>query len=232
MAQGSAEWMLKRKMCATTCSEFASALGIGYISRQKYMRIKLGLEEPEPSNWMMQQGQLRENWVCELYYRIMHAFKHGVTLYTDSFKVFESDKRLGGSPDRIVRDDDGDIWLLECKTAYAQQMRDSVPPAHSLQMLGLCAIYGLSKAHYICSNYEKGIYVAEVTWTPGFWSNEILPRLRQFADWWTLKQIPAKMTSGEKQKMLDLIEQHTHVTEIPAISRLMQERLSQQTPAM
>jgi len=225
MAQGSAEWMLRRKKCAATCSEFANALGIGYISRQKYMRIKLEQEEPEATNWMMQQGQLRENWVCELYFRIMAAFKQPVLLYTDSFKVYAQDRRLGGSPDRIVFDAaTGERWLLECKTAYADTMRDSVPAAHSLQMLGLCEIYGLDKAHYICSNYERGIYVAEVCWTPGFWCNEVLPRLRQFADWWTLKQQPPQMKSEDKERLLELIEANTIVTEIPAISQLVQAR--------
>jgi hypothetical protein len=227
MAQGSAEWKLRRAECASTCSEFANALGVGYISRQKYMRIKQKEEEPEPSNWMMQQGNLRENWVCELYYRIMHAFRHPVTLYTDSFKVYDVDRRFGGSPDRIVEDECGDRWLLECKTAYASEMHSSVPPGHSLQMLGLCEIYGLSKAHYICSNYERGIYVAQVTWTPNFWRNEILPRLRQFADWWTLKQVPPTMKTSDKLQLLDLIAQHTHVTEIPAISQLVRARESQ-----
>jgi hypothetical protein len=227
MAQGSAEWMLRRKKCASTCSEFGSALGIGYISRQKYMRIKLGLEAAEESNWMMQQGQLRENWVCELYYRIMHAFRHPITLYTDTFKVFAADRRFGGSPDRIVQDETGERWLLECKTAYAEEMRDSVPPSHSLQMLGLCEIYGLHKAHYICSNYERGIFIAEVTWAPGFWRNEVLPRLRQFADWWTLKEIPPQMENGAKKAIEALVASHTIVTEIPAISRLVRERESQ-----
>lgn len=224
MAQGSAEWMLRRQMCAATCSEFGNALGIGYISRKKYMRIKLGLEEAEPANWMMQQGQLRENWVCELYYRLMGAFYHPVSLYTDSFRVYEPDRRLGGSPDRLVTDATGEIWLLECKTAYAEQMRDRVPPAHSLQMLGLCAIYGYTKAHYICSNYGRGIYLAEVTWTPGFWETEVLPRLRQFADWWTCKEEPPIMRTADKEALLALIEEHTHVTEIPAVSRIMRAR--------
>ena len=186
------------------------------------MKIKLDLIPPEEANWMMEQGQLRENWVCELYFRIMGAFGHPVSLYIDSFKVYEADKRFGGSPDRIVEDNSGERWLLECKTAYAEQMRDSVPPSHSLQMLGLCEIYGLDKAHYICSNYERGIFIAEVTWTPGFWRNEIFPRLRQFADWWTVKQLPPKMNSGDKAALLDLIQQHTIVTQIPAIAQRVQ----------
>jgi len=216
--------MLRRRKCAATCSEFANALGIGYISRQKYMRIKLEQEPAPESNWMMHQGQLRENWVCELYFRIMHAFRHSVTLYTDSFKVYNGDKRLGGSPDRIVVDATGERWLLECKTAYAETMRDSVPAAHSLQMLGLCEIYGLHKAHYICSNYERGIYIAEVRWRHGFWRDVVMPRLQQFADWWTLKQTPPKMSEVEKAELRDLIEYNTIVTEIPAISQLAQER--------
>jgi len=216
--------MLRRQMCAATCSEYANALGIGYVSRRKYMQLKLGEIEAPPPNWMMLQGQLRENWVCELYFRIMGAFRHPVTLHVDHFRVYEHDKRLGGSPDRLVVDEHGEEWLLECKTAYADVMRDSVPPAHSLQMLGLCMIYGYTKAHYICSNYERGIYVAEVTWTPNFWQDHIYPRLREFADMWTRKQLPPNMPAGEKAELLQLIEDNTIVTEIPAIACTVQAR--------
>ena len=227
MAQGSAEWMLRRKKHAATCSEYGNALGIGYISRAKYMRIKLEMEAAPESNWMMDQGRERENWVCELYYRIMGAFHHPVQLWVDDFRSYAEDRRLGGSPDRLVTDESGECWLLECKTAYADQMRDSVPPCHSLQMLGLCQIYDLDKAHYICSNYERGIYLAEVTWRPNFWRREVYPRLKEFADWWTLKELPPPMPSGEKQELLELIEDNTFVTEIPAVSHTAQLRESQ-----
>ena len=216
--------MLRRKKKAATCSEFANACGIGYISRQKYMRIKLELEPAEESNWMMLEGQKREDHVCELYYRLMHAFHHPVQLEVHDFIDYYKDSRLGGSPDRIVRDNTGERWLLECKTAYADAMRDCVPPAHSLQMLGLCVFYNLPYAHYICSNYDKGIFIAQVSWTPNFWQDHIYPRLRQFADWWTTKTMPPTMKSADKEELLQLIQQHTIVTEVPAISRVMRAR--------
>jgi hypothetical protein len=216
--------LLARQCCAATCSEFANALGIGYVSRRKYMRRKLLLEPSDEPNWMMQEGIRRENWVCELYFRIMAAFRHPVTLYVDGFRTYELDCRLGGSPDRIVQDATGERWLLECKTAYAAQMRDRVPPAHSLQMLGLCTIYGFDKAHYICSNYDKGIYLAEVRWTPNFWQRCIYPRLRQFADWWTLQEMPPNMSETDKQELFQLIEDNTIVTEVPAVSAIAQAR--------
>ena len=117
ITQGSPEWLDLRSRCASTCSDYGSALGVGYISRKKYMKIKLGIEPPPEANWRMLEGQKRENWVCELYYRLMGAFGDPVELFTDHFKEDPDDHRLGGSVDRLVRSKaTGERWVLECKT--------------------------------------------------------------------------------------------------------------------
>ncbi len=116
MQQGSAEWLDLRSKCAITASEAASALGIGYDSRIAYMKRKLGTTPPKEPNWKMLEGQKRENWVCELYFRIMGAHYHPVQLWTDAFQFDWKDRRLGGSVDRLVTDESGARWVLECKT--------------------------------------------------------------------------------------------------------------------
>ena len=224
MAQGSALWQLRRGQCATTASEFANALGIGYVSRPKYMRIKLGLEPPAECNWMMQRGTEMEPWVAELYYRLMGACRCPVQLRTHDFATYAPDRRLGGSPDRIVHDAHGNKWLLECKTQYGDTLRTHVPPAHNLQMLGLCAIYALPYAHYMCLNEQQGVYCAEVRWSPNLWSEHVYPRLREFADMWTRRQVPGSMRTDDKVALYELLEAHTTVTEIPAVGSIAQAR--------
>lgn len=117
MKQGDAEWLDTRSKCAITWSEAANALGIGYDSRQAYMKRKLGITPPKEPNWRMLEGQKRENWVCELYFRIMGAFWQPVDLWVDAFRFDPQDRRLGGSVDRLVTDrKTGEQWVLECKT--------------------------------------------------------------------------------------------------------------------
>ena len=221
MEQGSAAWLDLRARHAATCSEYGNALGVGYISRQKYMRIKLGLQKADEANWMMLAGQEREAWVAEVYFRLMHSCGHPVMLDVDAFCSYALDRRLGGSVDRLVSDAQGNKWLLEVKTCPRGNIRDSVPETHSLQMLWLCAIYNLPYAHYIASTYDKSIFLAEVRWTAGFWEEEIYPRLREFADWWSVRQMPPRMTNEDKCDLLKLIRENTIVTEVPALVERM-----------
>jgi len=218
MQQGSAEWLDHRAKHAATASQYGAAIGVGYISRRKYMRQKLGIDESDPPNWRMQEGNRREPHIAELYYRIMHAWQHPVQLSVDAFVKDPDDPRIGGSVDRLVTDSNNDRWVLEIKTQPdADYVRNEVPITHLLQMLGLCHAYGYDKAHYICSAYGHGIFLAEVTWRPGFWNTEIYPRLRQFADWWALRRTPPIMRSEEKMALIAKIRANSFVTRIPAL---------------
>lgn len=68
-------------------------------------------------NWRMMEGNKREPWGAELYLRIMGWCGVDVELETACFASDPSDKRMGGSPDRIVIDKKtGERWLLEIKT--------------------------------------------------------------------------------------------------------------------
>ncbi len=227
--QGSQAWKDERDLHAATCSQYAAALGIGYISRRKYMKRKLGMLRPVEQNWRMSEGNRREPWVCELYYRIMGACNHPVKLWVDNFKSDPDDHRLGGSVDRLVTDAQGDRWVLECKTCPGGDMRTEIPVAHLLQMLGLCHVYGLNKAHYICSSYGQGIFLAEITWLPGFWETEIAPRLQEFAAWWAVRRLPPSMKQAEKVHLIELVFANSVITEIPAVGSIRRRRELQQT---
>ena len=151
MQQGDPAWHDLRSRHAITWSNAADALGIGYNSRQKFMRIKLGMQEADPPNWKMMEGTKREPWAAELYYRVMGAFGQPIRFYTDVFKTDPQDHRLGGSLDRIVEDvKTGDRWLLEIKTCPDGDMRTEIPTAHLCQMHGLCHTHGFDKANYFC----------------------------------------------------------------------------------
>lgn len=215
MRQGSAEWLAARAECAVTHSRLADAVGVGYNSRIAYMREKLGLVPPVEATWRMREGQRKENWVCELYYRYMRAIGRPVTLWVDGFRRDWQDDRIGGSVDRLVTDDaTGEEWVLECKTTPGGDLRYAVPVSHNLQMLGLCHTYRCNKAHYICWSEGQGIFLAEVTWQPRLWSDWIYPRVAEFSDMVASKTLPPRMGAGEKEDLIGEIERLTTVREI------------------
>lgn len=217
MKQGSQEWLDMRSRHAATASEYGTAIGVGYKSRRKYMKQKLGFEAPEEPNWRMKEGNYREPWVAELYYRIMASCGHPVTLETDGFQEDPWDRRLGGSVDRLVSDATGERWLLEIKTCPDGDMRVEIPVTHLVQMAGLCQCYGFDYAHYICSSYGQGILIARVDFCPGLWADTVYPRLREFADMWSRRQLPGKMAGSDREALISEIRARCTVTEIPAV---------------
>lgn len=197
MRQGDAEWLAARAACAVTCSEIGTALGIGYRSRSQYMKEKLGLVPAPEVNWRMQQGTEREPYVALLYKHIMeNELGRDVVLDTHSFHVHREETYLGGSPDRIVKEGPHK-YLLEIKTCPEGDGRDYVPTTHLCQMLGLCEIYDFTRSHYICSTYDKNVYLAEVRFDANLWPQVVVPRLRQFAEWRDNEKIPPRMAKGE-----------------------------------
>lgn len=229
MQQGSTEWHDARDKCAITWSCAANALGIGYTSRIKYMKQKLGLEPKDECNWRMAEGTKREPWAAELYYRVMGFCGERVQLDTDGFRNDPSDWRLGGSPDRIVTDPKtGERWLLEIKTCPGGDMRTEIPVSHLLQMHGLCHTYGLSKAHYFCWSQSQGCLIAEITWDERLWDRVLYPRYKTFADLWSVRALPERMTSEEKEFLIGSIQRFSHIQEISCVRTKRQKREQQQ----
>lgn len=202
MQQGSDAWLDLRSKHAITWSEAANAVGIGYDSPKQYMKRKLGMTPSKESNWRMTEGQKREPWAAEIYYQLMnHHFDMPVKLYTDSFRSDWQDKRLGGSVDRICRNEQGEEWILEIKTTPGSPvMRDEIPISHLLQMHGLCHTYKVQKAHYFCWTASVGILMAEVMFADELWDEILYPRYKSFADMWALRTLPARNTMSKDDK--------------------------------
>ena len=224
MLQGSEEWLNMRSKHAITWSRAADALGIGYNSRSAYMKQKLGITPKTEANWRMLEGNKREPWAAELYYRIMAFCGSDIAMDTDAFRSDASDHRIGGSPDRIITDlTTGDRILLEIKTQPgANELREEIPVSHILQMHGLCHTYGLTRAHYICWCQHRGCLLSELTWDPRLW-DFLYTYYKEFADMWAIRAIPARMCSERKQLLLDTITLYTTITAIhPVYTKALQ----------
>lgn len=228
MQQGDALWHDTRDKCAITYSRAADALGVGYNSRKQYMKEKLGLTPKPEANWRMMEGNKREPWASEIYRTIMRdTMNVPVVLWTDSFRHEPSDKRIGGSVDRIVTREDmpGEKWVLEIKTAPNADMRSEIPISHLIQMHGLCHTYQLPYAHYFCWSMGQGSLLSKVEWHPDLWSEVIYPRYKEFADLWAIRALPARMTGGEATDLKEEIRAMTFITTItpePTLSQRLQ----------
>ncbi len=216
LEQGDAKWLHVRQQCAVTASRYADALGVGYKSRKRLMEEKLGLKPPDESNDLMQFGIDNEAWVCEVYFRLMREFGYNIRMWSHGFHFDRKDERLGGSIDRVVEcQDTGARWVLECKTSKYGAMRTEIPISHRIQMVGLCEAYALPFAHYICWSPNAGIMLARMDYDRhNLWQLCLFPRLRDFARLWALKQLPPRMSSSEKQDVIEACEKLIYVTPI------------------
>lgn len=206
MIQGSPAWLAWRRGKASTCSEYANAIGVGYEGRQTYMKRKLGMVPQKEANWMMIEGIAKEAWVVNLYETVMRDhYGIDVKLFVDGGRDDPSDARFGGSVDRLVQLPSGEIIVLECKTAYSTEQRTEIPHGHLLQMLGLCHAYGAPYAHYACWQEGVGFFVARVDFAPDLWSKEIYPRLTQFAAWKAMEVIPPRMPGDDRLELIKII---------------------------
>ena len=222
MKQGDDNWLKERERHAITWSNAGTVCGVGYETRQLYMKRKLKLVPEKPLNWAMSEGIKREPYAAELYYRIMHFCGYNIRFIMDAFKEDPQDKRIGGSVDRIVEDlDSGEKWILEIKTNPGKEMRTAVPITHNLQMHGLCHTYGLNKAHYFCWSSGQGSYLAEVTWEPVLW-HRVYEWYAEFADQWERQEIPKGLKGTEKEARAEFIWRHTNVGEV---ANVLEKRL-------
>lgn len=227
MKQGDAAWLDLRSKHAITWSDSGNALGIGYTSRQKMMRIKLGIDPPVECNWRMEFGTVHEVWVREMYYRFMLQSGKRVSFNLPAFASDPSDRRLGGSPDGVVTDlDTGEKWLLECKCSPGGKLRTEIPISHLTQMHGLCHTLELPFAHYICWSPGEGFLLSEIYFHKKLWNKVLYPRYKAFADLWALRQIPERMSGDEKEELIEQILSYCSIAPIPSVDRtqLQQEQ--------
>ncbi len=230
MQQGSPEWLDLRSKHAITWSEAANALGIGYDSRQLYMKRKLGMVPEKECNWKMSEGQRREPWAAELYYRIMRFCGVNIVLTSEAFRQHPQDRRLGGSVDRIVHDlDTGEEWILEIKTCPGGAMRTEIPISHIVQMHGLCHTYGVHKVHYFCWSQCQGALISELRFDDTLWTDVLYPRYRDFANLWALRIVPPRASKEEKDDLIEEIKARTYISELSCVATKWQQQVQQQT---
>ena len=207
LIQGSPDWMQLRKKQAATCSRFGDAFGVGYNSRAKYMRLKLGLEQPDPSNDLMQFGINNEDWCCWQYKRIMAEKGVHVRLITHGYRRFADDPDSGGSVDRQVEDlATGERWVLEIKTRRYGGPREAMPPSHQLQCVALGELFKVPFVHYMCWSPDDAFHLIKVTWATEFWDFMLWPAIAAFNAQWRSKTIPENMPRGWKANRLDAMK--------------------------
>lgn len=214
MDQGDPAWLAMRKRCVATCSVFGDALGVGYTSPHKLLRRKWGEEDEPEASWIMIEGQKREPYVRSLYLSMFPE----CDVELPTFNWLPGDERFGGSPDGIVSDG-SQRWLLEVKTRPNQpELREEIPVTHLVQMLGLCKIYDLPFAHYICHTYNVGIQLARVEFDDALWT-EVYRRLQMFALCFEKHIKPPK---SDTKQFTQFIRDHTHITGFPELESKMQ----------
>lgn len=214
LAQGSDAWLELRKRQAATCSQFGNAFGVGYKSRSKYMRVKLGLDDADEMNEVMKFGIDYEDWVCLMYCRFIEsATGHRIQLKTHGYRRFTDDPDSGGSPDRIVVDlDTGASWPLEIKTRLHGGMRDFVPDSHKLQCVGIGVLFHSQFTDYCCWTPDEGILLSRIRWEKEFWTDHLWPAIREFNDLWRCGEIPARMPNGLAAERRALIDEMVYAT--------------------
>ena len=208
LEQGSDEWLELRKKQAATCSNFANAYGIGYKSRNAYMRLKLGIDKPDEMNEVMRFGIDYEDHVVLLYKEFMRKNGVNVKLETYGYRRFTDDPDSGGSPDRLVTDiDTGERWVLEIKTRLHGGIRDHAPISHQLQCVALGKLFGVQHVDYICWSPDDAIFVSRITWDNDFWQHYLWPEIKRFNDHWRAgKQMP-NMKRGDRQERMSIVDE-------------------------
>ncbi len=168
-----------------TASVFASAIGIGYDSRQKLWRQLTGREEKFAGNDATQWGSDNEI--------------HAITAYEvatgeivesaggkQGFVISASHDWLGCTPDGYV----GDDIVVEAKCPASMNLYGRVPDHYMPQVQGQMFITGRKLAHFVCWTPE-GLEVHEVPFDEEYWHVCIFA-LSEFYSCWKLDLEPPK----------------------------------------
>lgn len=146
-----------------TASVFASAIGIGYDSRQKLWRQLTGREERFAGNDATEWGKNNEI--------------HAITAYEvhtgdivesaggkQGFVISASHDWLGCTPDGFV----GSDIVIEAKCPASMNLYGKVPDHYMPQVQGQMFITGRNLAHFVCWTPE-GLEVHEVPFDDEYW---------------------------------------------------------------
>jgi putative phage-type endonuclease len=168
-----------------TASVFASAIGIGYDSRQKLWRQLTGREERFAGNVATQWGSDNEHYAIAAYEvatgEIVEAAggKQG-------FVLLATHDWLGCTPDGYV----GNDIVVEAKCPASMTLYGKVPGHYMPQVQGQMFITGRKLAHFICWTPD-GFEVWEVPFSDEYWDVCIVA-LSEFYGYWQSDQVPKR----------------------------------------
>lgn len=157
-----------------TASIFASAIGIGYDSRQKLWRQLTGREEAFAGNDATQWGSDHEQFAIDRYEavtgNIVECGGNG-----QSFVILND--WIGCTPDGVVN---GEI-NIEAKCPFSMRIYGCIPAHYMAQVQGQMAITGFNQTHFIVWTPED-FEVYEVGFNKEYWLHmyELLAEFRQY----------------------------------------------------
>ena len=127
-----------------TASNFATAIGIGYDSRQKLWRQLTGREEKFQGNAATEWGAAHEQDAIRQYQVITGELvdRKG---QNQEFFIHSVLDWLGCTPDGFVGQ-----TVIEAKCPASLQVYEKVPDHYMPQLQGQMAITGKSLAHFVC----------------------------------------------------------------------------------
>lgn len=146
-----------------TASLFASAIGIGYDSRQKLWRQLTGREERFAGNMATEWGHANENNAI-LQYEVSTGNIVDLSGDRQKFVIHPGHDWMGCTPDGLV----GDDIVVEAKCPASFEVYGKVPDHYMPQIQGQMFITGRKLAHFVCWTPE-GFEVHEVPFDKNYW---------------------------------------------------------------
>ena len=132
-----------------TASVFASAIGIGYDSRQKLWRQLTGREERFQGNAATEWGVAHEQDAIRQYQVVTGELVDSGG-QSQEFFIHPVRDWLGCTPDGFVGQ-----TVIEAKCPASLQLYGKVPHHYMPQLQGQMAITGRSLAHFVCWTPEE-----------------------------------------------------------------------------
>jgi hypothetical protein len=224
LQQGSKEWHLLRQQIrqhGVTSSRFAAAIGVNpYKSRTALMREELKNKRDDRQTDAMLWGIDNEDYVRCLFEGVMRdVCKLEFDYHTFGFKYYAEDKRLGGSPDGLLTMPGDDTYQslveIKCTDPSRSNIRTTPPIYHLVQIIGLCAIFKISHAYYVCwSAYDATLTICDIEINMTVWHDYIYPALQQYCAWKSDQYLPPRMPSKLKRELTEAINEHCTIGKV------------------
>jgi putative phage-type endonuclease len=169
-----------------TASVFASAIGVGYDSRQKLWRQLTGREERFQGNSATEWGKDNEIHAITAY----ECFTGEIVESAggkQGFVISASHDWLGCTPDGFV----GSDIVIEAKCPASMELYGKVPDHYMPQVQGQMFITGRKLAHFVCWTPE-GLEVHEVPFDEEYWHMCIFALSEFYSCWKSDLEPPRK----------------------------------------